>query len=109
MRRDKQGHVWKWGRDSGYAVCPFCGIERKPALRGPKGAKVEGFRPIGSGKPWSRSLPRCAQTIKIGRSIVWHARAVVMGIVDWPARFLCFRDGRPVTVPVLAYWRDRRG
>jgi hypothetical protein len=111
MRRYKQGHAWKWNSNCGHhAVCPFCGVERKLALRGAKGASSEGFRRIGSSEKWSREMPRCARLVSVGRSIRYRGHVVeIMGLShDWPARFLCYRGGRSVVVPVLAYWRARR-
>lgn len=109
MRRDKQGHAWKWQGGSGYGFCPFCGVERKSVQRGPEGAKVEGFRRIGSGEAWSDVSPKCTDAVKLGAQLPGCPLGVFGVLLAWPPRFECrAQGGQKVIVPALAYWRARR-
>lgn len=115
MRHDKLGHFWKWRGNDGYAVCPFCGLERKFAERGKKGGTVAVSRLIGSSDQWETVMPRCKKLLRIGGTHRFGRRGklFVSGLyLAWPARLVCFdptaRSSRMVTIPVLAYWRARR-
>jgi len=112
MRSDKLGHCWKWRHCSGYAVCPFCGIERKCAPGGKKGGVVTLYRLVGGGDAWTRTASRCKKLLRIGGTHLMghHGMLSIGGLyLAWPARFICFdADSPSVTVPVLAYWRARR-
>lgn len=98
MRRDKQGHAWKWQGGSGYGFCPFCGVERSKA----------GFRSIGSGAKRESTMPQCSSAV--GATLVYKRhRLTVVGIHHaWPPRFECRLASRKVLVPAMAYWRARR-
>lgn len=106
---DKLGHAWKWRSGTGYAVCPWCGIEQKQALVGAKGGSGSLFRRVGSGGKWTPKKPRCRRVI--GARLVYRKKPVtwLTVMLAWPPRFQG-RDaaGRKVIVPVLAYWRARR-
>ena len=109
MRRDKNGHAWKWSPQcSGHAVCPFCGVEQKPSLKGAKGGSRVGYRRIGT-RSWSAEAPQCLRAIRLDgyvrhRGMLAHVNSVAH---DWPPRLECVVSGRKVTVLAMSYWRAR--
>ena len=111
MRRDSKGHAWTWQMGKGTAVCPFCGVERAMALCGAKGGKLASFRLIGAGEAWSLVNPRCTNAKGPGKRLEWKGQRLTVINAAWgnPARLECVNSGgRRVSVPALAYWRDRR-